>query len=163
MRAYHLLGIGSEDRVQLLVQTAFSADRRHIWNRAWNKAPTTTTGYGEGSRLFCALRNLLVSFTTIVERQRILDAKSAFRYSPQGFEATRMEIEQMFEKFDHAVACTADFKVCFCLSAMTDAQKIDWVEKMASIGCGLLARRLVQGSSSRTLRPLIIFDLRRCP
>ena len=37
----------------------------------------------------------------------------------------------MFDGFNHAVACTADFKVCFHLSAMTDAQKIDWVEKMA--------------------------------
>ena len=34
MRAYNLLGIGSEDRAQLLVQTAFSADRRHLWNWA---------------------------------------------------------------------------------------------------------------------------------
>ena len=67
----------------------------------------------------------------IAEKQQILDATSAFRYSPQGFETTRMEIEQMFDEFDHAVACTADFKVCFRLSAMTDAQMIDWVEKMA--------------------------------
>ena len=55
MRAYHLLGIGSEGRAQLLVQEAFSAERRPIWNRAWNKAPTLTTGYGEDSQLFCAL------------------------------------------------------------------------------------------------------------
>jgi len=131
MRAYHLLGIGSEGRAQLLVQAAFSADLRHIWNRAWSKAPTSTTGYGEGSQLFCELRNLLVAFTTIAEKQQVLDAKSAFRYSPQGFEKTRTAIELMFNGFDHAVSCTANFKVCFCLSAMTDAQKIDWVEKMA--------------------------------
>jgi len=122
--SYHLLGIKSEGKAQLLVQAAFSAELRHIWHRAWSKAPISTSGYGEGSQLFCALRNLLVVFTTIAEKQRILDAKSAFRYSPQGFEATRMAIEQIFEEFDHAVACTADFKVCFRLSAMTDAQKI---------------------------------------
>ena len=81
MRAYHLLCIGSEDRAQLLVQAAFSADCRHVWNCAWSKAPTSTTGYREGSQLFCVLRNLLVAFTTIAEKQRILDAKSAFGYS----------------------------------------------------------------------------------
>jgi len=131
MWSYHLLGIKSEGKTQLLVQAAFSVDQRHVWNRAWSKAPISTSGYGEGSQLFCALRNLLVAFTMIAEKQRVLDAKSAFRYSPQGFEATRAKIEMMFDRFDHAVACTADFKVCFRLAAMSDAQKIDWVEKMA--------------------------------
>ena len=129
--SYHLLGIKSEGKAQLLVQAAFTADLRHIWQRAWGKAPSSTSGYGEGSQLFCGLRNLLVAFTTIAEKQRVLDAKSAFRYSPQGFEDTRAKVEVMFDRFDHAVACTAKFKVCFRLAAMSDDQKIDWVEKMA--------------------------------
>ena len=86
------------------MQEAFCAERQPIWNCAWNKAPALTTGYGEGSQLFCAFRNLLVAFTTIAEKQRILNAKSSFRYLPDGFEVTRMAIEQMFEEFNHAVA-----------------------------------------------------------
>ena len=39
-------------------------------------------------------------------------------------------VEQLFKEFDHAVATTSGFKVCY-LPSMTDTQKIDWVEKMA--------------------------------
>ena len=164
--SYHLLGIQSEGKAQLLVQAAFTPELRHVWQRAWDKAPSSTSGYGEGSQLFCGFRNLLVAFTTIAEKQQILDTKSAFRYLPGGFEPTRAAIEMLFDRFDHAVACTAKFKVCFRLAGMSDDQKIDWVEKMASsrasIRRGLLAQRLGRGSLSRTSRPLLIFGLRRC-
>ena len=80
LTTYHMLGLESKGKAQLLVQAAFGAELRLVWNRAWNKAPVSTTGHGEGSQLFCAFRNLLVAFTTIAEKQRILDTKSAFRY-----------------------------------------------------------------------------------
>ena len=85
-----------------------------MWNRAWNKAPASTTRHGEGSQLFCVFWNLLVTFTTITEKQQILDTKSAFWYLPVGFEVTRLSIEQMFEEFYHAAATTAGFKGCYC-------------------------------------------------
>jgi len=76
--SYHLLGIQSEGKAQLLVQAAFTPEMRHVWKRAWDKAPSSTSWYGEGSQLFCGLRNLLVAFTTIAEKQQILDTKSLF-------------------------------------------------------------------------------------
>ena len=73
-----------------------------MWNRVWNKAPASTIGHGESSQLFCAFQNLLVSFTTITEKQWILDTKSAFWYLPGGFDMTRLVVEQVFEEFNHA-------------------------------------------------------------
>ena len=52
--------------------SAFVADLRHILDRAWSKASALTTGNGEGSKILCAFSNLLVAFTTIAEKQRIL-------------------------------------------------------------------------------------------
>jgi len=73
-----MLGVESQGKAQLLVQLAFGAELLPMWDCAWNKAAASTTGYGEGSQLFCAFRHLLVAFTTIAEKQRILDTKSAF-------------------------------------------------------------------------------------
>ena len=71
-----------------------------------------------------------MAFTTIVEKQQILDTKSAFWYSGEGFEATRLAAEHLFAQYDHAVATTSDFTMCHRLPPMEDDQKIDWVEKM---------------------------------
>lgn len=58
----------------------FNADLLPMWNHAWIQAPVSTTRQREGSQLFCAFWNLLVTFTTIAEKQRILDTKSVFWY-----------------------------------------------------------------------------------
>ena len=49
---YNMLSVKSAGKVQLLVQSQFSATLLPTWDRAWNKAPALTTGtggYGEGS------------------------------------------------------------------------------------------------------------------
>ena len=42
-------------------------------------------------------------FTTIVEKKRILDTKSVFWYSAEGFETTRLASDQLFVQYDHAM------------------------------------------------------------
>ena len=103
LTAYHMLGVESEGKTQLLVQAAFSVELQPMWNRAWNKAAVSTTGYGEDNQLFCVFRHLLVTFTTIAEKQRILNTKSVFLYLLEGFETTRLAREQLFQEFvdDH--------------------------------------------------------------
>ena len=94
-QVYSMVSVETEGKAQLVVQLAFSADLRHMWVRAWRRALASTTGYGKGSKLFCALRNLLVAFT-IAEKQSLLAVKAAFWYLEAGFEATWLALKLFF-------------------------------------------------------------------
>ena len=91
-----MVSVETKGNAQLVVQSAFGADLQHMWVSAWHKAPTSTMGHEEGSKLFCALHNLLVAFTMIPEKQRLVDAKADFQYLGGGFEVTWMALEHFF-------------------------------------------------------------------
>ena len=105
LTAYHMLGVWSEGKAQLLVQLAFSVELCPIWDHAWDKAATLNPGYG--SQLFCTFRHQLVVFTMIAEKQRIFNTKSVFLYSGESFETTRLVVEQLFTQYLTSKCATA--------------------------------------------------------
>ena len=48
--------------------------------RAYEQAPTSTTGHVKGSKIFCALGVVLVAFMTNAEKSMVLQAMDYFRW-----------------------------------------------------------------------------------
>ena len=66
-----------QGRAHLTVLSAFPSRTRR-WVRAYEQAPASTTGHGKGSKIFCALRNVLMAFTTHAKKSMVLRAMDEF-------------------------------------------------------------------------------------
>jgi len=131
LSALCLCSVPMQGRAQLAILSAFPARTRKWWVKAFEQAPASTTGHGEGSKIFCALRNLLVAFTTNAEKSMVLQAMEEFQWHTN-FEMCWIAITRIFDWYDHAVATTAGNKYMrLRLPTMSMGQKLDFLVNAA--------------------------------
>ena len=155
LMAHNYLLPESETRAHIAMQAAVPEMNRSLWSQAWVSASPTTTGHGEGSKFWCAMRIFLEGYTTITEKSRMLQAMDDFRYEELGWAPTRAAIDLLFRQYDHAVATTQQFPyLVHRMPDMSQGQRVDWVlEKADAFGIEWL-RDTATSSGAETITDL---------
>jgi len=94
-------------------------------------APASTTGIGQGSKIYVVFLNLFAAFSTTSDKRKVLQMADAFSYNGRGFKATWNDLMQFFEILDHTAMTTASHLYIHHRSEQwSDAKKIDFAINM---------------------------------
>jgi len=77
-----------EQKFNLFISNVFSKEHQKLWQAAYREAPASTTGIGQGSKVYVVFLNLFAAFTTTSDKRKVLQMADAFSYNGRGFKTT---------------------------------------------------------------------------
>jgi len=98
--------ITMEQKFHLFISSAFAKELRKLWQASYRAAPASTTGIGQGSKIYVVFLNLLVTSSTTYDKRKVLQMVDAFSYNVRGFKATWRDLMELFEILDHTAMIT---------------------------------------------------------
>jgi len=128
--AYGMGHLSIEQKLHLFTSSALSKELRKLWQVAYRAAPASTTGIGQGSKIYVAfLRlNLFAAFSTTSNKRKVLQMGDDFSYNVRGFKATWRYLVELFSLLDHTVMTTSTYRyIRHRLELWSDAKKIDFL------------------------------------
>eukprot|EP00277_Geminigera_cryophila_P007273 CAMPEP_0179422160 /NCGR_PEP_ID=MMETSP0799-20121207/10256_1 /TAXON_ID=46947 /ORGANISM="Geminigera cryophila, Strain CCMP2564" /LENGTH=109 /DNA_ID=CAMNT_0021196225 /DNA_START=22 /DNA_END=347 /DNA_ORIENTATION=+ len=99
--AYGIGHITMEQKFHLFISSAFAKALRKLWQTSYRAAPASTTGIGQGSKIYVAFLNLFAAYSTTSDKHKVLQMVDAFSYNVRGFKATWRDLMELFEILDH--------------------------------------------------------------
>jgi len=67
-----------------------------LWQAAYQAAPASTTGIGQGSKIYVDFLNLFAAFSTTSDKRKVLQMDYKFSYNVRGFKATWRNLVEFF-------------------------------------------------------------------
>jgi len=86
--AYRMGHITMEQKFHLFISSAFAKEPRKLWQALYRAAPASTTGIGQGSKIYVAFLNLFEVYSTTSDKRKALQMADAFSYNVRTFKAT---------------------------------------------------------------------------
>jgi len=80
--------ITMEQKFHLFINRAFAKEIRKLWQAWYRPAPASTTGIGQGSKIYVASLNFFAAYSTASDKRKVLQMVDAFSYNVWGFQAT---------------------------------------------------------------------------
>ena len=131
--AYGMGHLSMEQKFHLFISSAFSKELRKLWQAAYRAAPASTTGIGQGSKIYVAFLNLFAAFSNTSDKCKVLQMADEFSYNVRGFKATWRDLVKFFSLLDHTVMTTSTHRYSrHRLELWSDAQKIEFLIDMFS-------------------------------
>ena len=115
-----------EQTLHLFISSAFAKELGKLWQPGYREAPASTTGIGQGSKIYLRFLDLFAAFSTTSDNRKALQMADAFSYNVCGFKATWRDLMELFGILDHTAMTTASHRyIRHCSELWSDAKKID--------------------------------------
>jgi len=104
-----------------------------LWQAAYREAPASTTGIGQGSKMYVAFLNLLAAFSTTSDKRQVLQMADDFSYNLRSFKPMWRDLVELFGLLDKTIMTTSSHRyIRHRLELWSDAKKIDFLIDMFS-------------------------------
>jgi len=125
--SYGMDHIAMKQKFHLFISSTFAKELRKLWQASYRAAPASTTGIGQGSKIYVAFLILFAAYSTMSDKRKVLQMADAFSYNLPGFKATWRDLMELFEILDHTAMTTAlHLSIRHRSEQWSDAKKIDF-------------------------------------
>jgi len=124
--AYGMGHITMEQKFHLFISSTFAKELRKRWQASYRVATASTTGIGQGSKIYVAFLSLFAAYSTTSDKRKVLQMADACSYSVWGYKTTWRDLMEFFEILDH----TSHLYIPHRLEQWSGAKKIDFAIDM---------------------------------